>query len=32
MSWTVRDLMKTVLEDEEMRGSVQVMMLGGTEP
>ena len=32
MSWTVRDLMKTVLEDKEMRGSVQVMMLGGTKP
>ena len=32
MSWTVRDLMNMVLVDEEIRGSVQVMMLGGTEP
>ena len=31
MSWIVRALMKMVLVRAEMRGSVQVMMLGGTD-
>ena len=32
MSWMVRALMKTVEVEVEMRGSVQVMVLGGMDP
>ena len=32
MSWMDRDLMKTVFVEEEIRGCVQVIMLGETEP